>query len=269
LTLFADSAKLVETTVEADRNYGENKVALIDVRGLIAERTEAGLFSNGSSSVDELACRLKRAELDPQVKAVILRINSPGGTVTASDMMYREVRRFEEETKKPVIASFGEVAASGGYYLGLSADRIIAEPTSITGSIGVIIPTVNFSEGLARIGITSRSVKSGKNKDLGNPLEPAREEHFAVLQTTVDEFYAGFKALVVERRGRAAGEGMTTLDRAQLDDLTDGRIVTGARAVAVGLADQTGGIRDAFRVAKSMAKIERARLVKYYSEGGE
>jgi protease-4 len=269
ITLFADSAKLLETTVEADKNYGDNKVVIIDVRGLISEKQDAGIFSSGASSVDELACRLKRAELDPEVKAVIIRINSPGGTVTASDMMYREVRRFEEETKKPVIASLGEVAASGGYYLALSADRIIAEPTSLTGSIGVIIPTINFSDGLARIGIHSRSVKSGKNKDLGNPLEPEREEHYAVLQATVDEFYARFKGLVVERRSRAAEEGTTSLDQALLDDLTDGRIITGTRAAEVGLVDQTGGIRDCFKVVKSLAKIPAARLVKYYPEGGE
>lgn len=267
LTLFADGSKLLETTVDADQN-ATDKVAVIDIRGLISEKEDAGLLSLGGSSVDELVARLRVAENDRYVRAVILRINSPGGTVTASDMMYREVRRFVDETKKPVIASLGEVAASGGYYLALSADRIIAEPTSITGSIGVIIPTVNVSEGLSKIGIKSRSIKSGKNKDLANPLEPVREEQYAVLQGMVDEFYARFKNLVVERRSRAAALGTTSLDQTQLDDLTDGRIVTGAKATEVGLIDQTGGIREAFALAKSLAGIDRAKMVKYYPEGG-
>lgn len=268
LTLFADESKLLETTVDTDQNAGENKVAVIDVRGLISEKEDGGLLSGGSSSVDELVARLRIAENDRAVKAVVLRINSPGGTVTASDMMYREVRRFVDETKKPVIASLGEVAASGGYYLALSADRIIAEPTTITGSIGVIIPTVNVSEGLSKIGIKSRSIKSGKNKDLANPLEPMREEQYVVLQGTVDEFYARFKGLVIERRSRAAAEGTTSLDQTQLEDLTDGRIVTGMKATEVGLVDQTGGIREAFKLAKSLAGIDRAKMVKYYPEGG-
>lgn len=267
LTLFADGSKLLETTVDADTN-ATDKIAVIDIRGLISEKEDSGLLSLGGSSVDELVARLRVAENDRYVKAVILRINSPGGTVTASDMMYREVRRFVEETKKPVIASLGEVAASGGYYLALSADRIIAEPTSITGSIGVIIPTVNVSEGLSKIGIKSRSIKSGKNKDLANPLEPVREEQYSVLQGMVDEFYARFKNLVVERRSRAAALGTTSLDQTQLDDLTDGRIVTGAKATEVGLIDQTGGIREAFALAKSLAGIDRAKMVKYYPEGG-
>ncbi len=267
LTLFADGSKLLETTVDADQN-ATDKVAVIDIRGLISEKEDAGLLSLGGSSVDELVARLRVAENDRYVIAVILRINSPGGTVTASDMMYREVRRFVDETKKPVIASLGEVAASGGYYLALSADRIIAEPTSITGSIGVIIPTVNVSEGLNKIGIKSRSIKSGKNKDLANPLEPVREEQYAVLQGMVDEFYARFKNLVVERRSRAAALGTTSLDQTQLDDLTDGRIVTGAKATEFGLVDQSGGIREAFALAKSLAGIDRAKMVKYYPEGG-
>lgn len=267
MTLFADGSKLLETTVDAEQGASD-KVAVIDIRGLITEKEDGGLFSGAASSVDELVARLQVAENDRYVKAVILRINSPGGTVTASDMMFREVRRFVDETKKPVVASLGEVAASGGYYLALSADRIIAEPTSITGSIGVIIPTVNVSEGLSKIGIKSRSIKSGKNKDLANPLEPMREEQYAVLQGTVDEFYARFKKLVVERRSRAAAEGTTSLDQTQLDDLTDGRIVTGARAMEFGLVDQTGGLREALKVAKTLAGIDRARMVKYYPEGG-
>lgn len=262
-TFGADPLRVAEVPVAEDKN-AQDKVVMIDIRGLIADDPGEGLgpFLLGAGNpVDELTYRLEMAERDPRVKAVILRINSPGGTVTASDMMYREVRRFAERSKKPVLASLGEVAASGGYYLALAADEIIAEPTSITGSIGVIVPTLNVSEGLAKIGIKARNVKSGSNKDMGDPLVPAREEHYALIQTLVDEYYAQFKSLVVARRTPAG------LKAEFVDELTDGRVVTGTRAAAVGLVDKTGGIRDAFDAAKVRAGISTAKLVKYHSRG--
>lgn len=275
-TLFADDSRLSEATVETERG-AEADIAQIDIRGLIADREGGGLLFPGTNPVDDLTSRLRKAERDPGVKAVIIRINSPGGTVTASDILYREVRRFARESKKPVVASLGEVAASGGYYLALSADRIVAEPTAITGSIGVIIPTVNISEGLGRIGIRSRSIVSRPNKDLANPLEPIREEHYAVLQAIVDEYYARFRELVVERRGEAAGHGSDEtpaaelygrkrLDASRLNELTDGRVMTGARAYEAGLVDGTGGIHEAFDLAKKLAGLKAANLIKYYRQ---
>jgi len=254
-TFGADDGRLVETAVINEPSSG-GRIALIDVRGLISESSPRTLFSAGASPVDELVARLARAEADPDIKAVILRINSPGGTVSASDTMYREVRRFASISKKPVIASLGEVAASGGYYLALAADEIIAQPTTITASIGVIMPTMNFSEGLNRIGIYSRSIKSGANKDLANPLEPMRDAQYVVLQGMVDEFYGRFRGLVVERR--------PTLN-APIEQVADGRIVTGAEAVRVGLADSEGDIREAFDSAKRRAGLKAATLVKLHS----
>ncbi len=277
-TLFAEEGRLKETTVQLDKEPGESKVLVIDIRGLIADREESSLFSRGINPVDDLVAKLHRAEQDNSVKAVILRINSPGGTVAASDVIYREIRGYSQRTGRPIVASLGEIAASGGYYVALSADRIVAEPATITGSIGVIIPTVNVSEGLNRIGIRSRSITSRSNKDLANPLEPMREEHYAVLQSLVDEFYDHFRSLVVERRGPAhagaappSGEApaVRLLDMPKIETLTDGRVVTGVKATEAGLADQTGGVRDAFDVAKRLAGIRAARLVKYYREDAD
>jgi len=265
-TLGARDGRLKESTVIDDSAaWRADKIALIDVQGVLVETPPGralGLIGGGSSPVDEFVARLKRAEEDPRIRAVVLRINSPGGSVTASDTMYRELRRFREATGKPVVASLGEVAASGAYYLALGADEIVAQPTSITASIGVIIPTINVSEGLRRIGVVARSVKSGANKDLANPLEPMRDSQYAVLQSMVDEFYARFRALVVERRTAAPN----ALDAAHLDELTDGRVVTGAQAVRAGLADREGDLRDAFERAKALAGIEHARLIKFYGE---
>lgn len=255
-TLGGRPGELKEATVMQDKGGGA-KVVMIDVRGLIVDAPRPGLFSAGASPVDELVARLKLAEEDSSVKAVVLRINSPGGSVTASDTMYREVRRFCEVTKKPVVASFGEIAASGGYYLALAADEIVTQPTTITASIGVIMPTVNVSDGLRRIGVVARSVKSGENKDLANPMEPMREGQYAVLQGMVDEFYGRFRGLVVARR--------PGLDTGRIDELTDGRIVTGAEAVRAGLADREGDLRDAFARAKTLAGLPSARLVKYHT----
>lgn len=244
------------------REPGAAKVGLIDVRGLIADAREPGLLGAGENPVDQVSSALALAEKDPSVRAVLVRISSPGGTVAGSDEMYREIRRFREVTGKPVVASMGEVAASGGYYVALAADHLVAQPTSITGSIGVIIPTVNFSQGLGRIGIVSRSVKSGGNKDLANPLEPVRDSQYEVLQAMVDEFYARFRGLVSQRR---AGK----IDDSRLDELADGRIFTGERAHQLGLVDEVGGMRDAFEASKRLAGLENATLVKYASQARE
>jgi len=274
-TLFADNTRLEEATVKADKNAGEDKFILIDVRGIISDREGGELFGSGPNPVDELTAKLAKAESDTTVKGVVLRINSPGGTVSASDMMYREIRGFSERTGKPVVASLGEIAASGGYYIALSADRIVAEPTGIAGSVGVIIPTVNVSEGLNRIGIHSRSIISRPNKDIANPLEPVREEHYVILQSLVDEFYARFRSLVVQRRGpeRHATETdlvpIHPLEMSRLDELTDGRVMTGAKAAEAGLADEVGGMDTAYAAAKTLAHVKSARLVKYYHQGAD
>lgn len=247
---------LRSSAVIVDDDAGRHKVAMIEMQGVIADAPTPTLFGSQPSMIDYLVKRLDEAEDDPDVKAVILRINSPGGTVTGSDIMYREIVRFRERTDKPVVVSMGEIAASGGYYIALAADEIIAEPTTITGSIGVLFGTINVSEGLNRLGIYARTITSGPNKDMGSPLEPPVEAHYAILQAIVDEYYVEFRDLVIANR--------PGLDPAMIDTLTDGRIVTGADAARSGLVDATGGIRDAFASAKSLAGIENARLIRYH-----
>lgn len=246
---------LREAEVFADPGAGSDKVAMIDVRGVLADARRPGLLGAGPNPVDQFIAALEKAKADPNVRAVVIRINSPGGTVTASDVMHEELRRFTRETKKPAVASIGEVGASGGYYLALGADRIVAQPTSITGSIGVIIPTVNVHEGLASIGIHSRAITSGPNKAMGDPLGPRNETHYALLQEMVDDFYSRFKGLVVSRR-----PGVQASD---LAPATDGRVVTGRRAAELGLVDAEGGVRESFEEAKRLAGVRLARLVKY------
>lgn len=264
LDLAPQPAAIAETRVIADRATGDlsPKVALIDIDGILSHAGGEGLFSSRSNPVDSLVARLEKAERDDNVKAVVLRINSPGGTVAASETMYREIQGFRERTQKPVVVSMAEVAASGGYYISLAADRVLAQQTSVTGSIGVIFQTMNFSKGMAMIGIEGRAVKSAANKDLANPFAPIREEQYAVLQSTVDEFYTQFRDLVAEKRPGAAAKGPVEFDR-----LTDGRVFTGGQALKAGLVDELGGVREAFNAAKSLAGIQKARLFKYHGRG--
>lgn len=238
---------------------GSDKVAIIELRGTIIDSPQSGLFGPGPNPVDQFVAALTLAEKDPRVKAVIIRINSPGGSVTASDTLYSEITRFREQTHKPVIASMGEIAASGGYYTALAADTIIAQPTTITGSIGVIFPTINIHEALTSIGVSAHAYTSGENKDLANPLTPPRQSHAQIIQATVDEYFAKFKALVIEHRPALANENV--------DMATDGRVFSGDAALALGLVDRVGTLRDAFSAAKLAANAPNAQLVKYVAEG--
>jgi len=251
------SLKPVTVARDAEASHSAPAVAQIDLDGLIADRETFDLLGGGTNPVNELVVRLARAAQDPAVRAVLLRVNSPGGTVAASELVYTELERFRAGGK-PVVVSMGEVAASGGYYAALAADEIVAQPSTITGSIGVIIPTLNVSSGLNRLGIDARAITSGPNKDLANPLEPRRAEHDAILQHMVDQFYAEFRNRVIERR--------PGLDPARLDEVTDGRVLTGADAMEAGLVDRLGDVRVAFDLAKALAGVEHARLIKYTYE---
>ncbi|TVQ81023.1 MAG: signal peptide peptidase SppA [Phycisphaeraceae bacterium] len=263
IDLAPGDGSLAETQVLIDPGAGRSapKIAQIDLQGLISHAPSPGLLSGRSNAVDSIVTRLRKAEDDPMVRAVILRINSPGGTVAASETIYSEIRGFRERSGKPVIVSMGEVAASGGYYIALAADHIIAQPTSITGSIGVIVQTFNFSRGMDRIGISGRAVVSRENKAIANPFETPVEEHYRILQHLTDQFYEQFRTLVADRRPQIRNGS------ASLDTITDGRVFTGAEGVQLGVVDETGSLRDAFERAKALVNLDRARLVKYHAQG--
>ena len=250
--------ELTETVVLRDTGAGASapKVALVDITGLIVDARRFEFPTRGENPVARFTEALKKAEADHHVKALIVRINSPGGGVTASDVLYRELQEFKATTHKPVVVLMSGVAASGGYYLACAGDEIIANPTTITGSIGVIIQTFNFSEGMRKIGIKADAITSGPNKAMGSPFEPMPPEHRAVLQGLVDEFYDNFLAVVVENRSGLAED--------DLKWITDGRVISGRRAAEVGVVDRLGDLRDAFGAAKRRAGVEAAQLVKYH-----
>lgn len=254
IQLTPDRGQVEQHVVYRDQ-LGGPRIAQIDLTGVITS-TETSAFGS-AALLDDMALMLDRAEKDPNVSAVILRINSPGGSVAASETLANMIEGFKVRSGKPVVASMAEVAASGGYYTAIAADRIVAQPTTITGSVGVIVPTMNFADGLARIGIKSRSVISGPNKDIANPLQPMNEAHYAILQGIVDEFYADFRARVVAARPNIQNS----------DEILDGSVYTGRRALELGLVDKLGGIPEAFAEAKRLAGLDSAVLVKYHRGG--
>lgn len=225
----------------------KKRIALVRVEGAITAG-ETDLFPVGGAKADRLMETLEKVRKDPAVKAVVLRINSPGGSAAASYEIGREVQRLRESGKK-VVASLGDVAASGGYWVAAGADYIVTAPGTMTGSIGVIMQTANLEELYRKLGITPVTIKSGRFKDIGNPSRPMTDEERALLQQLIDRTYRDFVDHVAEgRKGR--------LTRAQVEALADGRVVNGAQAVELGLADSIGNLKDAEAKAAELAGLK-------------
>ena len=242
--------------VQTEGGWLGPRVAIIDVSGMLSNGPKRGLLSTSENPTSLLHEKLERARTDPRVKAVLLRLNTPGGTVTASDAMYRQLIRFKERSGKPVVAIMMDVAASGGYYLACAADRIVAYPSTVTGSIGVIIQTISFKPAMDRLGIDAEAIVSGPNKDAGSPFSKLTEEHRQVLRSMLDDFYIRFVTLV--RRSRSG------IPAGRFDEVTDGRVYSGDAALKVGLVDEVGDLHDAFALAKGLAGVKRAELVMYH-----
>ncbi|MDD5774116.1 MAG: signal peptide peptidase SppA [bacterium] len=184
------------------------------------------------------------SEMD-SVKALVLRINSPGGQVGSSQEIYAELKKLRKKGKK-VVASFGDVAASGGYYIACGADKIVSNPGTLTGSIGVIMEFANFEELIKKVGVDIQVVKSGLHKDIGSPVRKLTEEEQKILKGVVDDVYDQFVEAVSESR---------KLDKEEVKKYADGRIFSGRQAKEYGLVDQLGDIEDAIDLAKTLANI--------------
>jgi len=247
-------AELVENVV-----YGAKgpKILLIDIDGWISETAEPRVLGLGESesTVSRVREQLDQAERADDIRAIILRINSSGGEAAASEIVYSEIRRFKEEHEIPVIAQLMGVAASGGYYVAMSADTVRALPTTVTGSIGVIFAGVNFSGLMEKIGIENQTLTSGAYKDAGSPLRRMTEDERAQLGSVLDSLYARFLEVVVAGRPGLAPE--------EIRDLADGRVFSAAQAEANGLVDAIGDLPGAVELAESKAGIETSRVVAY------
>jgi protease-4 len=200
-----------------------------------------GMISDSHSIVDQLVTFRK----DRKIKSIILRIDSPGGAVGPSQEIYREVKRTSKEKK--IVASLGSVAASGGYYAASAADKIVANPGTITGSIGVLMEFVRVEDLLKKIGIRFEVIKSGEFKDVGSPHREMTQEERALLQDIITDVRDQFVQAVAE------GRSLTT---EKVQEFADGRIFSGARAQKMGLVDQLGNFQDAVNLAKEMGHIK-------------
>ena len=245
---------LMDQYVEGDMT-AKNRIAIVPLSGPIFDM---GGFHVGA--VEVVTAGLKKAEKDPKVRAVILEVNSPGGGMTASDLLLRRVKSLQDSGKK-VVVLMKDVAASGGYYVSAGADMIVAHPTTITGSVGVIVAALHYGEGLARIGIKEVVYKSGEMKDLLSPMRDASPQEQALLDEVVATMFAKFKNVVIEGRGGK----VTEEDFAKI---ADGRILTARQALDVHLIDAIGYREDAVKEAKRLAGISDAAVVCYWRREG-
>ncbi|HEX3357278.1 MAG TPA: signal peptide peptidase SppA [Tepidisphaeraceae bacterium] len=249
------STEIQEVQVKEGAAAFPDKIALIEVEGMLANARTGGLLQAQENKLSLFTQQMEQAEKDPKVKAVVLRVNSPGGTVTCSDTMYQMIQRFRARTHKPVIASAQEVMASGAYYVSTACDDIVAQPTSVVGSIGVIFELFEFDQGLAKLGISSNPIKSAAHKDIASPFRPMAADEREILQATVDEYYHRFIGVV------QAKYNITDPDKLKI--ATDGRVFSGEEAFKMGLVDRVGLLDDAIDLAKQMAKAPSAEVVMY------
>lgn len=234
---------------------GRDKIVVVPVEGLLVNARAGGgpIGGPGENKVSLIAEQLDRAAKDKHVKAVVLRVNSPGGTVAGSDALYHLVADFRTRTGKPVVAAVQELGASGGYYVALAADEIYAQPTSLVGSVGVIIQTFDATGTMSLLGLQPRAYTSGDLKSMGSPLEERTADQDAVFEGLVDEMFDEFATKVRQR----------TLSTDAWDTISSGRIFTGKTAVDLGMIDGIGQLQVAIDRASQLAGVTKPTVVIY------
>ncbi len=254
ITLFPDSSDepLEEYVLEG---AGKNKVLLIPVRGFISDSPKEHLLSRKPAMVQEIVSQLRKAEKDKDIKAVLLKVDSPGGSITASDILYHEIMELKKKNGVKIVAALMGVAASGGYYISLPADFIIAHPTTVTGSIGVIFIRPNMSGLMGKLGLNVEIDKYGKNKDMGSPYRQATDEERQIMKGLIDELGGRFAGLVAHHR---------RLTEEALDNIRTARVYLGEEALRLGLVDRVGYLDDAVSEAKKLTgDFDNAKVVVY------
>jgi protease-4 len=254
ITPVANTSELQEVAVKSGHTFG-GKIAIIPVEGMLLDAKSGGFMQPQENPLSLFIEELDTIADDDSVKAVVLRVNSPGGSVTTSDTMYDALLRFRARTHKPVVASTQELAASGAYYVSCGADKIVVNPTSLVGSIGVIFETFDIEGTLDKIGVQTDAIKSAPLKDMGSPFKHLTPEARNIMQNLVDEYYTRFKNVV------ATGRGIK--DPMRMEQVSTGQVFSGTRAVELGLADQTGRLDDAIDLAKQMANAPHAQVIMY------
>ena len=233
----------------------ECKAVRIPVRGMIMLGDSGGWRSPEEGSAAIALRAIRRATADESVKAILLEVDSGGGGITASDILYDALVRFKaKDPGRTIVVHMGDIAASGAYYISLPADRILAHPTTITGSIGVLISSYNLRELASKIGLRNVVIKSGENKDMLNPFQDLTDEQEQLLQTLIDQMYERFVGLVAQHRGMS-------LEKAK--EIADGRIYLATQAHKIGLVDGTGYESDALNAVRELCGTDHVKFIRY------
>jgi protease-4 len=238
------------------KSTAREKVLVVDVEGMISSMEPGSVFNREGDVLSRVYARLQMAAEDKLVRGIILRLDTPGGDVTSSDILYREVLKFRKKTGLPVVALMMGVAASGGYYVASACDAIIAHPSTITGSIGVISLFPDVEGLLSKVGVQVQVIKSGDLKDAGSPFRNLSEQEQRLFQGIIDELYGRFLEVIHEKR-------KDTLSLEQIRQLADGRVYTASQALKLKLIDEVGYFDEALARVLSLAKVPSARVVAY------
>ncbi|MBT4259301.1 MAG: signal peptide peptidase SppA [Nitrospina sp.] len=265
IVIFSYSCALIKVSpqiesfeeIVVEEGSAVEKILLIDIDGPISNRPKKTLvgFRSDTGMVDRIREILKKAEKDKNIKGILLRVNSPGGTVTSSDIIYHEIKSFKERFKVKVYVSVIDVAASGGYYVALAGDRIMVHPTSLVGSIGVLALKLNLESLMDKVGVEWEVVKSSKKKDFMSPFRPLTKEERLLFQETIDRYYDRFVDLVVLNR-----DG---LDVKEVRALADGRVYNARQALNNHLVDSIGYLKDLVELAKKELDQPDLKVVTY------
>jgi protease-4 len=254
------SIKLVSDASDPLREFtlegtSGGKILIVPIRGVISDNPRKGFFRVLPSMVQKVVAHLRKAEKDPDIKAVILKINSPGGSATASDILYQEINAYKQRSGVKIVAAMMGLAASGGYYVALPADTIVAHPTTVTGSVGAVFIKPEVSGLMEKIGVDVTVHKSGRNKDMGSPFRTPSKEEEGILQALIDSLGKRFTGLVAQHR---------QLSPEALQEVATARIYIAADAQKVGLVDRIGYLDDALQAARQLAALpDTAKVVIY------
>lgn len=259
VSLVQPPAPLREVLIEGE---GHPKILLVDISGIISEKdgTDGQILSQKVSMVARIRETLKKAEKDGDIAGVILKINSPGGTVAASDIIYHELIDFKRKKGIPLYACIASLGTSGGYYVATAADKIFAHPTAITGSIGVIALKFNIEGLLTKIGIENETIKSRDKKDLFSPFRATTPEEREIIQRIINSMHNRFVDVVFQNR-------KSLIKREELEALSDGRIYTSEQALEAKLVDHIGYLDEIVDVMKKTLGVKEAKVVTYHRLG--
>jgi len=238
------------------KSMAKEKILLLDIEGMISSLPHPEIFSREGDILSQVYTRLEKASADNNIRGIILRLDTPGGEVTATDILYNELMKFRKKTKRPVVGLMMGVAASGGYYIASACDYIISHPSTLTGSIGVIAVFPNVEALFDKIGIKMNVAKSGEMKDSGSPFRGLTPEEKNVFQGIIDEFYEGFLRAVYQNR-----KNYFSFD--ELRKIADGRVYTASQAEELKLIDELGYFDTALKKILALASLKEAKVIAY------